>query len=125
MSYRRPVGSNSPYGGHSNNAGNGGYGGYSGGGENALMSQNDDHVDQLSAKMSVLKEISLQIGDEVNYQNKMLNDMEGDFDKTGDILGNTIKRLGQIAKSPNGFWMCWLMAFVVLVLFYIIFSRFF
>ncbi|ORY51423.1 hypothetical protein BCR33DRAFT_454475 [Rhizoclosmatium globosum] len=69
--------------------------------------------------------ISLQIGDEVTYQNKMLNSMGEDFDKTGDILGGTIKKLGQIARSPNGWWMLWLMAFVVVVVMYMILSRLF
>ncbi|KAJ3407629.1 hypothetical protein CcCBS67573_g01866 [Chytriomyces confervae] len=91
------------------------------GGEHMLMQQNDDHVDLMSAKVNALKEISLQIGDEVHYQNRMLNSMEDDFEKSGNTLAGTMKRLGAIAKSPNGFWMCWLMAFVVLVLVYIVF----
>ncbi|KAI8621077.1 hypothetical protein BC830DRAFT_1096133 [Chytriomyces sp. MP71] len=117
MSYRRPVAN---YAAASASASTSG-GGYGAGAESSLMQQNDDHVDLMSQKVNILKEISLQIGDEVNHQNSMLRDMEQDFDKSGDVIGQTMKRLTAIAKSPNGFWMCWLIAFVALVLFYIVF----
>ncbi|KAJ3075488.1 hypothetical protein HDU98_007986 [Podochytrium sp. JEL0797] len=98
MSYRRPLGTNSPH----NGAGSSSSGSYGYESHDAFMQQNDEHASDLSAKVNVLREISLQIGDEVNYQNKLLSGMESDFDKTGNILTHTIKRLGQVARSPNG-----------------------
>ncbi|KAJ3142018.1 protein transport protein bet1 [Physocladia obscura] len=87
----------------------------------AFMTQNDEHADLLAAKVAMLKEISVQIGDEVSYQKDLLKGMTDDFDNTGNILSATIKRVALVARSPNGRWMCWLMAFVVAVLFYIVF----
>ncbi|KAJ3174549.1 hypothetical protein HK101_010950 [Irineochytrium annulatum] len=80
----------------------------------ALEQQNDDEVDVLSQKMSILKEVSLQIGDEVNYQNKLLGEMEDDFHKTGGMLGVAMKRFNTMSKSQTGRWMCYLILFVIL-----------
>ena len=74
-----PYSSNS--GGFGSDAGvNGGGGGggvnasYSSGSEHLQLQQNDDQVDLLSQKMSMLREVSLQIGEEVTAQNRMLRD---------------------------------------------------
>ncbi|KAJ3382234.1 hypothetical protein HDU84_004407 [Entophlyctis sp. JEL0112] len=121
----------------------------SAGDASSLMMQNDDHSEQLAAKVALLKEvlpirtslftplcapvnyvhsvfcfqISVQIGDEVSYQTNMLHNMSSDFDSTASVLAKSIKQIGIIARSPNGRWMCYLVAFVVSVLMYIVFIR--
>ncbi|KAI9350506.1 hypothetical protein DFJ73DRAFT_625247, partial [Zopfochytrium polystomum] len=85
--------------------------------------QNDDHVEMLSKKMGVLKEISLQIGDEVSYQEKMLRGMEDDFSKTGDLVGNAMRRLTAMTRTQSGRWMCMLILFVLATVFYLVFIR--
>ncbi|KAJ3352736.1 protein transport protein bet1 [Entophlyctis luteolus] len=95
----------------------------SAGDASSLMMQNDDHSEQLAAKVALLKEISVQIGDEVSYQTNMLHNMSSDFDSTASVLAKSIKQIAIIARSPNGRWMCYLVAFVVSVLMYIVFIR--
>ncbi|KAI8840870.1 hypothetical protein BC829DRAFT_402969 [Chytridium lagenaria] len=87
----------------------------------ALEQENLNHVDVLSQKMSLLKEVSLQIGEEVVSQNKLLGDMEDDFHKTGGLLGSAMKRFTRMAKSQNGRWMWYLILFIVAVFFYVVF----
>ncbi|KAJ1543827.1 protein transport protein bet1 [Cladochytrium tenue] len=89
----------------------------------ALEQQNDDHVDMLSEKMRTLREISVQIGDEVSYQERMLNGMEDDFSKTGDILGTAMRRLNVMARTQSGRWVCALILFVIVTIFYLVFIR--
>ncbi|KAI9093075.1 hypothetical protein DFS34DRAFT_652663 [Phlyctochytrium arcticum] len=89
-----------------------------------LEGQNDDHVGMLGGRISELKQISLQIGDEVKYQMNYLKEMENDFEKTGGILGKTMKRLRILSQTENGRWMWYLILFVFVVIGYIYFFRF-
>lgn len=75
--------------------------------------QNDEHVEQLTSKAGILKEITLQINEEVHYQNKLIEQMHTDFGRTGFSLSNTMKRLGALSKTQNGCWMCYLILFTV------------
>ncbi|CAJ0933722.1 unnamed protein product, partial [Mesorhabditis belari] len=45
-----------------------------------LEQQNDNKVDDLATKVSALKRITLDIGEEVRSQNRLLNDMDTEFD---------------------------------------------
>jgi blocked-early-in-transport protein 1 len=42
-----------------------------------LEQENEDHVESLQAKLGVLKEVSLQIGEEVKSQNEWFKQMVG------------------------------------------------
>ncbi|KAJ3222016.1 hypothetical protein HK099_002797 [Clydaea vesicula] len=66
-----------------------------------FMSQNDDHAGRLSNKLGILKEISLTIGEEVRYHNKMLQETDDTFTKTKDYLGATMNKLKILSKSEN------------------------
>ncbi|KAI8998407.1 hypothetical protein BC832DRAFT_233875 [Gaertneriomyces semiglobifer] len=89
-----------------------------------LEQENDSHVNLLGNKVSELKQISLAIGEEVQYQNRMMNAMENEFDKAGSLLGNTMKRLQILTRTQNGRWMWYLILFVLCVVAYIYFFRF-
>lgn len=54
----------------------------------------------------------------------MLLEMEHGFDRAGNILSATMKRLGIMAKSQNGRWMWYLILFVLAVFLYIYAFRF-
>ncbi|KND02772.1 uncharacterized protein SPPG_08963 [Spizellomyces punctatus DAOM BR117] len=90
----------------------------------AFEQRNDDHVDLLGNKITELKQISLQIGEEVTYQLGALRDMENDFEKSGGLLGATMRRLKIMARTQNGRWMWYLIFFVLAVFLYIYLFRY-
>jgi blocked-early-in-transport protein 1 len=65
----------------------------------------------------------MQIGDEVEGQNRMLHDMENDFSSVGGLLGTAMDRLQRMTRTQNGRWMCYLCLFIVCVFLYIYFFR--
>ena len=67
--------------------------------------------------------ISVDIGDEVQYQNKLLTDMESDFGKAGDLLSYAMRRFKIMAKTQTGGWMWIILGFMMIVFFYIYFFR--
>ncbi|KAI9015993.1 hypothetical protein DFJ74DRAFT_679092 [Hyaloraphidium curvatum] len=78
-----------------------------------LEQENEEHVESLQQKLGVLKEVSLQIGEEVRSQSEWFKQMQDDMYRTGGILGTTMGRLTHIMKTQAGCWMCILMAFAV------------
>lgn len=63
------------------------------------------------------------IGEEVKNQNKMIDDMGGEFDSSHGLLGSTMRRLGIISKSGGHRFMCYLVLFaffVFLIIWYLI-----
>ncbi|GFG38874.1 hypothetical protein Cfor_02181 [Coptotermes formosanus] len=52
----------------------------------ALEEDNDAMADELKDKVQMLKSLSLDIGDEVKYQDRLLREMDDDFEKTGSSM---------------------------------------
>eukprot|EP00045_Choanoeca_perplexa_P022744 m.10720 g.10720 ORF g.10720 m.10720 type:complete len:108 (+) comp9668_c0_seq1:88-411(+) len=83
--------------------------------ESMLEQENDRQVDSLRGKVSMLKELTIDIGEEVRSQNAMLGDMDGSFDDTDSLLGISMKKVTRLASSGNGRLMCYLIGFAVTV----------
>ncbi|KAI8813748.1 hypothetical protein BJ742DRAFT_849098, partial [Cladochytrium replicatum] len=83
--------------------------GYTGGPPSFMESENDDQADLLSTKTNALRELSLKIGEELTFQNGMLDEMHHDMSKTEGTLDATIKRLSQVARQQSAYWMWYLM----------------
>ncbi|XP_019630578.1 PREDICTED: BET1 homolog [Branchiostoma belcheri] len=80
--------------------------------------ENEQLVDGLKDKVSALKSLSIDIGNEVREQNKMLNLMDSDFDSSGGLLGATMGRLQRMARAGhNKIWLY--MFFFVLFVFFV------
>jgi hypothetical protein len=56
-----------------------------GGGQSEALfeQQNNDLIDGLNSKVDMLKQLSINIGDEVREQNAFLEGMDSDFDAAG------------------------------------------
>uniref|UniRef100_A0A9J7Y2M8 BET1 homolog n=2 Tax=Cyprinus carpio TaxID=7962 RepID=A0A9J7Y2M8_CYPCA len=68
----------------------------------SLYEEENEHLQEgLRAKVNALKHISVDIGNEIKYQNKMLGEMDSDFDSTGGLLGATIGRLKLISRGSQ------------------------
>uniref|UniRef100_A0A914UJE5 t-SNARE coiled-coil homology domain-containing protein n=1 Tax=Plectus sambesii TaxID=2011161 RepID=A0A914UJE5_9BILA len=80
-----------------------------------LEQQNNTLADQLSNKVSALKSLTIQIGDEVRDQNRLLSDMDTEFDSSGSLLGSTMRRLGIVSKAGGHKLMCYLILFALFV----------
>ncbi|XP_018023438.1 BET1 homolog [Hyalella azteca] len=80
-----------------------------------IEDENEDLTTQLRSKVKTLKSMTIDIGNEVRYQNKMLADMDDDMGKSGSILDRTVKRLGVMSRSLHNYHTPILFAFVFFV----------
>ncbi|GAA5924198.1 SNARE domain- containing protein [Sporobolomyces koalae] len=79
-----------------------------------IEGQNDEALGQLSQKVKLLKNITINIGNEVRDSTKMLNGMNDTFGETGDFLSGTMKKMKRMAKKQGGQWCLWI-AFLFIV----------
>lgn len=85
--------------------------------------QNDDLVEKLSGKVAALKKITIAIGDDVRDQNRLLNEMDSDFDASKSLLGSTMRRLGIVSRSGGKSMLCYLVLFslvVFIIIYYLV-----
>ncbi|KFQ08917.1 BET1, partial [Leptosomus discolor] len=61
--------------------------------------------------------LSIEIGTEVKNQNKMLSEMDTDFDSAGGLLGATMGRLRMLSRGSQTKLLCYMMLFALFVFF--------
>ncbi|KAJ3226884.1 protein transport protein bet1 [Chytriomyces hyalinus] len=81
-----------------------------------LESQNDESVNALHAKIRAIKGISIDLHDNVNDQNRFLEDMSHSFNQVGDGLKTSAKRMQTMLKTPHGQQTCTMAVLVVVLL---------
>lgn len=54
------------------------------------------------------------LGNEVRYQDKLINDLDDDMSRTGGFMSNTIGRVMRLSKSRGGN-TCYMLLFAFLV----------
>ncbi|NP_001085146.1 Bet1 golgi vesicular membrane trafficking protein S homeolog [Xenopus laevis] len=81
--------------------------------------ENERLTENLKMKTSALKSLSIDIGNEVKYHNKMLGEMDSDFDSTGGLLGSTMGRLKILSRGSQAKLLCYMMLFAFFVFFVI------
>ncbi|CAK8681105.1 BET1 homolog isoform X2 [Clavelina lepadiformis] len=79
--------------------------------------ENQKMEEELRHKVTALKAISINIGEEVRGQNKMLKDMDDDMSKVGGFLGSTMNKLKQISRGGYGKMYLYLALFTFAVFF--------
>jgi len=79
-----------------------------------LESQNDEQLEGLSAKVKLLKDVTLAIGNEVRDSTVQLTHMNDAFAETGGILSGTFRRLNNMSSRQGCRWL-WYMVFLVVV----------
>lgn len=85
--------------------------------DNHLEAENERLAEELKGKIGALKTLTIDIGNEVRYQDKMLSGMDDDMDRTGSLLKNTMNRVIRLGKTGHRGHMCYMVAFVFGVLF--------
>ncbi|XP_017136400.1 BET1 homolog [Drosophila miranda] len=85
-------------------------------GHDALEAENERAAEELKQKIGALKSLTIDIGNEVRYQDKLLRGIDDDMDRTSGFLSNTMTRVVRLAKQGGGAkQMCYMFLFVLVV----------
>lgn len=82
-----------------------------------IESENDRMTEDLKGKISVLKSLSIDIGNEVKYQDKLLTGLDNEFERSGGFLGKTMNRVIKLSRGQHNYYVCYLLLFSIMVLF--------
>jgi blocked-early-in-transport protein 1 len=64
-----------------------------------MEQQNDERISELSEQVAMLKGLTIDIGNEVKEQNGLLDQMQNGFSNTGDMLADSLRRIGTMLES--------------------------
>ncbi|KAI9512353.1 protein transport protein BET1 [Russula earlei] len=84
-----------------------------------LEGQNDEAIEGLSAKVKMLKEITIGIGNEVRESTIQLSQMNDAFAETSGILAGTFRRMNNMAERQGCRWL-WYIVFLILAFWFFI-----
>lgn len=84
---------------------------------NEVEMENDHMADELKDKIHALKSLSIDIGNEVKYQDKLLRDVDDDMDRTGGFLGNAMGRVLKLGKGSHNYYIIYLFLFSLFIFF--------
>ncbi|XP_043923587.1 BET1 homolog isoform X1 [Protopterus annectens] len=79
--------------------------------------ENENLTEDLRAKVTALKSLSIDIGNEVKQQNTFLSGMDSTFDSTGGFLGATMGRLKILSRGSHSKVICHMLLFALFVFF--------
>jgi len=85
------------------------------GGHEHLEEENDSKENELKEKVSLLKQLTIDIGDEVKEHNRLLKDADDTFDSVGNVMSATIGKVKELAKSGYKYYFLYLFIFVLFV----------
>eukprot|EP01137_Pigoraptor_chileana_P003111 Opistho-2@42860 len=81
-----------------------------------IIRQQDHELDQISTSLSRTKEISLKIGDELDAQDELINDLDQHMDNTGSRLKQVIAKVDKVMRSSNdGKQMCCIVVLLIIL----------
>ena len=98
--------------------GNYGNYGYPNSGKTACE-ENERLTESLRNKVTAIKSLSTEIGHEVKHQNKLLAEMDSQFDSTTGFLGKTMGKLKILSRGSQTMLLCYMMLFSFFVFFVI------
>lgn len=99
--------------------GNYGNYGYPNSGYSACEEENERLTESLRNKVTAIKSLSIEIGHEVKHQNKLLAEMDSQFDSTTGFLGKTMGKLKLLSRGSQTKLLCYMMLFSLFVFFVI------
>jgi len=79
-----------------------------------LEGQNDEELEGITAKVKLLKNITIEIGKEVRDSTVQLSQMNDAFSETSGILSGTFRRMNNMAERQGCRWL-WYIMFLILV----------
>uniref|UniRef100_H2Y9Z0 BET1 homolog n=1 Tax=Ciona savignyi TaxID=51511 RepID=H2Y9Z0_CIOSA len=85
-------------------------------GEQSIYEEENQRLEHdLRNKVTALKSLSINIGEEVRDQNRLLNGMDDDMNKVTGFLGSTMNRLKSISRGGYAKMWCYLLLFILAV----------
>ncbi|KAJ8966966.1 hypothetical protein NQ314_003188 [Rhamnusium bicolor] len=84
---------------------------------NEIEDENDRMTNELQEKIGVLKSLTIDIGNEVKYQDKFLRDVDDDMDRTGGFLGTTMNKVLRLSRGSHNYYILYLFLFSIFVFF--------
>ncbi|CAG9125586.1 hypothetical protein JYU34_006134 [Plutella xylostella] len=85
--------------------------------DDVLEHENERMAEELSGKISTLKHMSIEIGNEVRYQDKILRSLDDDVDRSSGFLGRTMGRVLKLGKGNHNYYIFYLFLFSIFVFF--------
>ncbi|KPI94474.1 BET1-like [Papilio xuthus] len=85
--------------------------------EDVLEHENERMAEELSGKISTLKHMSIEIGNEVRIQDKILRGLDDDVDRSSGFLGKTMGRVLRMGKGNHNYYIFYLFLFSIFVFF--------
>ncbi|XP_055384134.1 BET1 homolog [Condylostylus longicornis] len=82
-----------------------------------LEDENERSTEELKEKIGALKSLTIDIGNEVRYQDKLIGGLDDDLDRTGGFLGNTMGRVIRLGKHSGNRHMFYMFLFILFVTF--------
>eukprot|EP01111_Echinosteliopsis_oligospora_P000782 TRINITY_DN1091_c0_g1_i1.p1 TRINITY_DN1091_c0_g1~~TRINITY_DN1091_c0_g1_i1.p1 ORF type:complete len:130 (+),score=29.47 TRINITY_DN1091_c0_g1_i1:92-481(+) len=89
--------------------------------EQLLMEHNDDKVNQLGAKVGVIKQIAVDIESQTRESNRLLDGLDESMTGVQGLLAKTMGSLNQLVKEGGSRHMLYLILFMLFVFFVIYF----
>lgn len=86
-----------------------------------IEQENDEMTEDLKQKIHTLKSLTIDIGNEVKNHDRLLRDMDDDFERTGGFLRSTMSRVIRLSKGRHNYYFCYMLLFVLLCLFILYF----
>ena len=85
---------------------------------NTYEEQNDYEIDQIRSKVSTLKSLTLDMGEEIKSQNKFISSMDNDFDSAWGSLSNSMAKVKKLATAGHN---CWFFLYLIGFSFFVFF----
>nr|XP_035129844.1 BET1 homolog [Callithrix jacchus] len=86
-------------------------------GQRAWEEENERLTESLRSKAATIKSLSIQIGHKVKTQNKLLAEMDSQFDSTSGLRGKSTAKLKSLTRGSQTKPLCYMMLFSLFVFF--------
>lgn len=85
--------------------------------EDVLERDNERMAEELGGKIHTLKHMSIEIGNEVRYQDSILRGLDDDVDRSSGFLGKAMDRVLKLGKGKHNYYIFYLFLFSIFVFF--------
>lgn len=90
-----------------------------------IIAKQDELLDQISAQMPGLKQVAIEMGDEITKHNVLLDDLENQVNDKNNKLHNVIRKTNKVhenTKSNTSLWLIVGLIFVIVIAAVLIFT---
>ena len=81
-----------------------------------MLAEQDEQLDRLGVSIGRQRDLSIQIGDELDEQVEMLGEVDGHMDRTQGRLDGARAQLGKVARRAGENWGVTTIVVLILVL---------